>query len=339
MKNIDELEQLKKSLEYRASLPDANFEYKLKEKLLKQNSKNGFFYGIHLNYSLAINFAVILIILGVGTFAAFNLNQSNNTTQHSQNLVFSKDPAKQEILNNVIKNNPLILMQDTTQATSFEAPASGEISSNTSLKSVTDNNLIYKVIMTSELGAQAQSCLDTKTQPTTIDLTNYTSDNGQDSYFKSIATDNNNKVLSYYLSDNTSQISYLGGQNALRYNSSTPQVTQLANKVKETLLIDSIISMDTKVGTDNVQYIEIQQRESNNMCDIKDNVGPILATIQIDENTFKIISKSYYLGTVSDENLIISYKFQTYTYEPNPQLVLEEFKYNLDIPLLDSVNQ
>ena len=34
MKNLDELEQFKRNLEYVASLPDANFELKLKKKLL-----------------------------------------------------------------------------------------------------------------------------------------------------------------------------------------------------------------------------------------------------------------------------------------------------------------
>ena len=348
MKNLDELEQLKSKLEYKASLPDANFEFALKSKLLKKNSTKSIkerfsviLNGYSLNYALAFNLLVVILLLGVGIYTAINLGFNNSTPQLAQSRLYSSDPAKQNILNNVIKNNPLILIQNTTQAVNPEAQSSEILSTNTTLKDVTDNNLIYRIVMTSELGPQSSVCIDSSKQPKTIDLLNYAPNNGTDFYYKSVSTDNDNNVLNYYLSDNTSQVFYGGGNNALRYNSPTIETPKPEDVLKDTLIIGAITNIGTKTNTDNVQYIQIEQMEENKMCTLNENVGPIVSTIQIDPVTFKILSKSYYTETVSDENLIMTYNFETYTYEPTTQMLMDEFNYNLGYPLveIDSPNQ
>jgi hypothetical protein len=348
MKNFDELEQLKSQLEYKASLPDANFELKLKKKLLKQNSKDGLmdklsniFNIFNFNYSLALNLFVVVLLIGVGIFIAFNLDPNTTSPQPAQNRAFSKDTAKQEILNNVIKNNPLILIQETTQTVGIEAQSNDTLSQTTTMKSVTDNNLIYRIVMSSEFGPQGSTCLETTKQPKKTDLTNYTSNDSMNFYFKSVSTDNNENVLNYYLSDNSYQIYYTGGLNAIKYTLSDSPESTSADLIKETLIIDAIISIETKTGTDNVQYIQIVQREENKMCSQNDNIGPVISTIQIEPTTFKILSKSYYSGSESIGNLIIRYDFETFTYEPDAQMILDTFKYDLDFPLVegDLINQ
>jgi hypothetical protein len=348
MKNIEELEQLKKRLEFKASLPDADFELKLKKDLLKLNSKesifdkfSNIFTGNSFNYSLAFNLMIMVLILSIGIFTTFKLGLNNSAPQVAQNKIFSQDSTKQEILNNVIKNNPLILIQNTTQAANLDTQSNANLPASTTMESITDNNLMYRIVMTSELGLQSTTCLQTAKQPKKIDLVNYISNDGLNSYFKSVATDNDNNVLSYYLSDNNSQIYFNGGLNASKFSSATNQTSQLDTMVKETLVIDSIISMETKTGSDNVEYIQIEQKESNNMCNLNDNIGPIISNIKVDLTTFKILSKSYYIGTVSKENLIITYNFETHTYEPDNQMIESEFKYNLGYPIVenDLVNQ
>ena len=348
MKNLDELEQFKHNLEYVASLPDANFEFKLKSKLLKKNATksigekfSAIIYGYSFNYALAFNLLVVILLLGVGVYATLNLGFNNSTPQLAQNRLYSSDPVKQNILNNVIKNNPLILIQNTTQAVNPETQSSDALSMNTTIKEVTDNNLIYRIVMTSELGPQSSVCIDTLKQPKKIDLVNYASNDGIDFYYKSVATDNDNNVLNYYLSDNTSQVYYTGGNNALKYNSPTTETPKPEDVLKNTLIIGAITNIETKISADNVQYIQIEQMEENKICTLNDNVGPIISTIQIDPITFKILSKSYYIETVSEENLIMTYSFETYTYEPTNQMLMDEFNYNLEFPLVevDSTNQ
>jgi len=343
MKNIEELEQLKNKLKYKASLPDVDFELKLKKDLLRLNSKesifdkfSNLFIGTSFNYSLAMNLMIMVLILSIGIFTTFKLGLNNSAPQIAQNKVFSGDAAKQEILNNVIKNNPLILIQNTTQAVNLDTQSNEDLSANSTIESVTDNNLMYRIVMTSELGLQSSACLQTTKQPKKIDLVNYISNDGLNSYFKSVATDNDNNVMSYYLSDNSSQIYFNGGLNASKYSSATNQNSQLDNIVNETLIIDSIISMETNKDSDNVEYIRIEQRESNNMCTLNDNIGPIISSIKVDLNTFKILSKSYYIGTVSEENLIVTYSFETFTYEPDKQRIEDEFKYDLGYPIVEN---
>lgn len=342
MKNFDELEQLKSKLEYKASLPDANFEFKLKDKLLKKNSTKSIneifsavINGYSFNYALAFNLLVVIMLLGVGIYTTLNLGFSNSSPQLAQDRLYSSDPAKQNILNNVIKNNPLILIQNTTQAVNSESQSSEALSTNTTLKDATDNNLIYRIVMTSELGPQSPICIDATKQPSTIDLVNYAPNDGTNFYYKSITTDNNNNVLNYYLSDNTSQVFYDGGVNALKYNSPTTETPKPEDVLKDTLIIGSITNIETKTNTDNIQYIQIEQIEGNKLCALNDSIGPIISTIQIDPVTFKILSKSYYTGNVSDENLILTYNFETYTYEPTKQMLMDEFNYNLGYPLVE----
>jgi hypothetical protein len=348
MKNFDELEQLKSKLEYKASLPDASFEFKLKSKLLKKNATksigeklSAIINGYSFNYGLAFNLLVVIMMLGVGIYATLNLGFNNSTPQPAQSRLYSSDPVKQNILNNVIRNNPMILIQNTTQVVSPESQTSEALSMNTTIKEITDNNLIYRIVMTSELGPQSSLCIDALKQPKKIDLVNYVSNDGIDFYYKSIATDNDNNVLNYYLSDNTSQVYYMGGDNALKYNSPTTETPKPEDVLKNTLVIGAITNIETKTNTDNVQYIQIDQMEENKMCTLNDNVGPIISTIQIDPITFKILSKSYYIESISDKNLIMTYSFETYTYEPTEQILMDEFNYNLGYPLMEigSTNQ
>jgi len=364
MKDFDDLEKLKKELEYKASLPDADFELALKQKLLKLNDKTTFaskltsiFENIRLNYSFASNLALVLVIIGIGTMLAFTFGSNiTNPSTTTKNALFSST-ANQEILSNVIKNNPMILLKDTTLANNFESVPVQDLSANTTMKSVTDNGLLYSIAMTSTLGEQATVCLQTAKQAVNIDLINYASNDGSNFYFRSIATDNNNNVLNYYLSDNSVQIIYSGGNNSYKYSReslpSDQNTAEISNNgtltptsssyaqdiIKNTLMIDSIVSIDNIKSTDNTPLIRITQKEENKMCDQNDNVGPIISVIDIDPISYKILSKSYYLGTESINNLIIKYNFKTSTSSLEEKLILQEFKYNLSYPLLDMTSQ
>lgn len=351
MKDIDELEQLKKALEYKASLPDANFELALKSELLKDNEKtplirkiSNLFESLKFNYALASNLAMVLVIIGIGTILAFTFgSKPNSILKTEKNAIFSNS-INQEILDNVIKNNPLILLKDTTLANNFESIPVQDLSANTTTKSATDNALLYSITMTTSLGEQSSTCLQTSKQPENINFMNYAKNDGSNFYFRSTATDNENNILNYYLSDNFVQIIYSGGSNAFKYsrnnNTLTPTSSNYSEDVlKNTLMLDSVITIDNVLSTDNLPLIKITQREENKLCDQNDNLGPIISVIDIDPNSYKILSKSYYLGTESVNNLIIKYLFKSFTSSLKEKQILEEFKYNLEYPLLDLTSQ
>jgi hypothetical protein len=347
MENLDDLEKFKKQLEYKASLPDVDFAMKLKSKLLKENSRitlwnriSRFFDNYSLNYTLAFNLLIVILLLGTGLYVAFNTIFLGTPSTTSQSKSFTNSSAEQEIISNVIKNNPLILLQDTTQAISLNEKSSEDVSMNTTIKTITDNDLIYRIVMNSNLGPQSTYCLDSSKQPKKVDLLNYSSKDGGDFYFKSVATDNDEKIINYYLNDSKNEIFYIGEENAYKYNlssniSPTNEITAIQDMVKGSLDLESIISIERLKGTDNVEFIKIKQQEKNSLCTPNMNFEPIISTITIDPNTYKVQSKSYYIGSELDENLVIRYEFQTYTYLPDDKLILEEFNYNLDYPLID----
>ena len=355
MKKIDELQKLLDQLQYEASLPEANFEMKLKTKILKRNQPDNFFDKIknlfstyELNYSMVFNFFAVILVVGLGFKLAEDHNFNDMIPQNSTKTAEFASPENQSIIDNVIQNNPLILLQDTPQSIGLmmeQKINSQELAANSTVKNITDNNLVYSIVIHTVPGNKSIACFESTQLEKTVSISNYKTVDNSNFFFKSIETDNNNNITNYFLTDNAHQIYYTGGVFATeqlistsvdKLESNTPTVTaQMSNGfTQNSTFTNNIIKIENKISTDNSDLIFITQNENPGMCNNNINGNPVVSVIVIDsQENFKILSKSYYFSFPTAENLIYTNYFNTSTQNLNEAEAIKQFQFDLQKPI------
>ena len=359
MEKNDELKKLIHQLQYESSLPEVDFEMKLKAKIKRHNSPKNIFKQMSfilrnydLNYSLAFNLLVVIFVIGVGFLLAKNFNFNDFVPSTTNKTAVFASIENQTIINNVLKNNPLMLLQDTPLNMSMvinPETNSQELADNSTVQNISDNddNLLYSIVINTLPGLKVSYCFsDTFTEKTTS-ISNYRTNDNSNFYFKAIETDNVSNVISYFLSDNTRQISYLGGNYAIEHLfngnvdnvlettlSNTPQVN--IKVTQDTLFTNNITRIENYFSTDNIELIYITQNEKIDFCPNNSNSGPVISVIVIaPQNNYKIVSKTFYLGTPTITNMIYTNYFETTTQDISEEDAIKQFQFELDKPLLN----
>lgn len=288
--------------------PNLEYKYKLKKNFLKEYNKKLLpqwptFFGFRLSF-LAFFSAALL----VGIFAFSFLPGRNNNIEVSLN-----SGKKQEVLENVIKNNNVNVLRQVEE--SVRNPLNNEqvIAQAIELNSNQETNHFSqnKVLMTT--GEKYEQCVVDSDPVTETDYYSYS--DSVNSYSKIISLNSEGELIRYILKKTTAGktevIFYEGGENAVRvisnqiekpvsYPSSFPVSYAEENAYSEWFEDNTEVVSTLINGT---EYYVIQS-EIENGCE--DSNQSSYLNFVINSKTFEIERTESYLGQRSESNLIYS---------------------------------
>lgn len=338
MKTNQDFENIIERLSKEASMPTLSFENNLRKKILKQNQGpllkrmnkrlNNALFGIDgmpfNNFGILTAGVLVIGVFMAGVFV-YNLNQNHTYIQQSSQLSAQETYT---VLNNVIKNNPSSLLSVSTQnGLLLELIADGNSDDPTALSqtvmqqttvseiTVPKEFNFFHVTYTSTVGPKASTCSNFSTDNTVIDT--YTYENGSNGtstrYFKSVTTNGDGSLRSIAITDNTGTILYQGGSYAVHIPAVEIKATDNV-VVTPTLSADGVFGAQStmnKVNLNGKTYYEVvmvQTADSVGVCSsgLANAQAQIVIVYRVDPDMdYQIIATSYYLDTISNNNLIL----------------------------------